>query len=382
LNPVQDSAHIELPVCPSTAAAPHLDTFFRQVVEGMRCGIMTLDRAGHVTTVNDLAREILEIELDGGEPQPVRDVLRHHPRLAEVLLDALVMTHLPNRAELELRTQADDGRTIGFTISPILGEADEGPLQGIALFFKDLTQVERHEEQERLRDRLAALGQMAASLAHEIRNPLASIDVTATLLKRRLRGRDEDLRLVRKILDEVHRLNRTVTQGLEFTRSISPELVRQPVEPLLDEAWDEASARFPGHRVRLERRYAAGTPEVPLDANYLRPVFVNLVVNAIEAVEREGRVELETRGIGGEGTAPHAVEVLIRDDGPGIPPEVREKIFHPFVTTKPNGSGIGLAMARKIVESHHGLLDVETGAGAGTCFRIRLRCEPDEKVEP
>jgi PAS domain S-box-containing protein len=361
------------------ADLPGADLFFRRVVEGMRCGILTVDGEGRVITVNRLAREILEIGDEAEPASPVQDVLAHHPRLAQVLLDALEMDLLPNRAEMELRSREDDGRTIGFTISPIRG--DDGRPAGIALFFKDLTQVERREEQERLRDRLAALGQMAASMAHEIRNPLASIDVTATLLKRRVRDQAPEIRrAVEKILAEVERLNGTITQGLEFARSISLERTPQRLETILDMAVEEASSRFSEGPLEVEREVAAGTPAVSVDANHLRLVFVNLLVNAFEAMEGRGRVRVALAPVARPGRSPATVEVVIEDDGPGIPKEVREKLFHPFVTTKTNGSGIGLAMARKIVECHHGLIDVKSEAGKGTAFRIRLPVDVESKV--
>lgn len=365
-NPTAESAEATT----GSRGGPSSNEFYRQVVEGMRCGIITLDAGGRVLTVNELARDILQLESAAREGGAVEDVLAHHPRLAEVLRSSLEMSHLPNRAELELRTREDDGRTIGFTISPIVGD---GGVRGVALFFKDLTQVERREEQERLRDRLAALGQMAASMAHEIRNPLASIEVTATLLNRKLRGQSEDVtKLVAKIIGEVGRLNSTVTQGLEFARAISPERVQQPIAPILDQAVAEAGDRFPGHRVRILRRFDASAPLVPVDANFFRPALVNILVNAIEAMNGEGRIVIELAPYGADPRGPAGIEIRIADDGPGIPLEIREKLFYPFVTTKKNGSGIGLAMARKVVECHHGLIDVASTPGEGTTFRIRL----------
>jgi PAS domain S-box-containing protein len=355
------------------SAAP--DSFFRKVVEGMRCAIITVDRAGRVLTVNQLAREILELPADAPSGRPVEEVFAAHPRLAAVLRDSLEMTFLPNRAEMEIRSREDDGRTIGFTISPIPG--DGGP-EGVALFFKDLTLVERQEEQERLRDRLAALGQMAASLAHEIRNPLASIDVTATLLLRKLGDGNGVQELVEKIAEDVKRLNRTVTGGLEFARALTLEKAPQPLPPLLDAALEEARHRFPGGAVEIERAYAPGLPDAEVDGHLLRQALVNVIANALEALGGQGRLKLAARATERPGREPVAIDLLIQDDGPGIPAEVREKIFHPFVTTKKGGSGIGLAMARKIVECHHGLIDVCSTPGEGTAFRIRIPCRENQ----
>jgi PAS domain S-box-containing protein len=349
------------------------DVFFRRIVEGMRCAILTVDRGGRVLTMNRMAGEILEIERPDVEGLPVQEVLSGHPRLVEILLASPEMSHLPNRAELEIRSREDDGRTIGFTISPI---GSDGVAEGIALFFKDLTQVERQEEQERLRDRLAALGQMAASMAHELRNPLASIEVTATLLRRRLHKREsgDDVALVNKITAEVQRLNRTVTQGLEFARPVAPELVAQSLAKLLDLAWDQARNRCDHEGVELAREYEPDLEPVSVDPQLMLQVFENLIVNALEAMGGSGRLTLGTRAVRRADGVVSGVEATVTDDGPGIPKEVREKIFYPFVTTKKHGSGIGLAMARKIVECHHGLIDVADGDGGGTCFRLRLPC--------
>ncbi len=358
---------------PRGSASPP-DAFFRSVVEGMRCAILTLDRDGRATTMNRMAREILEIDEPTDETPPVQELLARHPRLAEVLLASLEMSHPPNRAEMELRTREDDGRTIGFTISPIVDACGEH--DGIALFFKDLTQVERQEEQDRLRDRLAALGQMAASMAHELRNPLASIEVTATLLRRRLEKQGEDVSLLEKITSEVQRLNRTVTQGLEFARPVAPERTQVPVSEILDAAWEEARHRFPGAEIELVRRYDPAVPAVLVDAQLMRQVFVNLISNAVEAMEGRGTLTLSTLPTVVGDAPPAAVDVVVLDTGPGITEDVRQKIFYPFVTTKKDGSGIGLAMARKIVECHHGWIDVADAPEGGTLFRLRLPCAP------
>lgn len=354
---------------PPAGELPGGDQFFRNVIEGMRCAIVTVDREGRVLTVNELAREILELGSATETGAHVTRVLACHPRLAEVLLDALEMSHPPNRAEMEIRSREEDGRTIGFTISAIKDGTDTS---GVALFFKDLTMVERQEEQDRLRDRLAALGQMAASMAHEIRNPLASIDVTASLLKRKLTGRDEELRLINKIVDEVERLNRTVTRGLEFARGVFPELSEQRLECLLDAAVDEAKARYPEASVAIERRFDPGAPPVSCDGGLIQQVFANLIFNAFEAMEGQGSITLELRSLARPERDPGAVEIIVRDTGPGLSHEVADKIFYPFITTKKGGSGIGLAMARKIIECHHGLIDVKSTPGSGTAFRVVL----------
>jgi signal transduction histidine kinase len=348
----------------------------------MRCGILAVDRSGRLLLLNDLARQILEVgpEVAGG--QDVRQVLVDHPQLAQILLESFSMTTLPNRAEIDLRCRSQKGKTIGFTLSMVPG--GDGTTEGAAIFFKDLTYVEHREEQERLRDRLAALGQMAANLAHEIRNPLASIEVTCSLLKRRLPPEPAARDLLDKIVAEVRRLNRTITSSLEFVRPLSLTLASARLEPVLEEAITVALGRRGRPGIRVERRYAASLPAFLLDPGQMRQVFENLLINAMEAVGEQGTVTVESD----VALAPAAastpyrpsdrpafdryVVVRVRDDGPGIPEDAQAKLFYPFYTTKKQGSGVGLSMARKIVDCHRGLIDVESHPGQGAVFTVRL----------
>jgi signal transduction histidine kinase len=348
----------------------------------MRCGILTVDRTGRLLLLNDLARQILEIGDEGSPGQDVREVLVDHPQLAQILVESFSMTTLPNRAEIDLRCRSQKGKTIGFTLSMVPGP--DGAPEGAAIFFKDLTYVEHREEQERLRDRLAALGQMAANLAHEIRNPLASIEVTCSLLKRRLPPEPAARDLLDKIVAEVRRLNRTITSSLEFVRPLTLSLTTARIETVLDEAITVAKGRRGRPEIRVERKYAPSLPAFLMDPTQVRQVFENLLINAMEAVGEAGMVTVESDVT----LAPAAtsipyrpserpafdryVVVRVRDDGPGIPEDVQAKLFYPFYTTKKQGSGVGLSMARKIVDCHRGLIDVDSRPGQGATFTVRL----------
>ena len=367
----------------SAAAGPD---FYRRLIEGMRCGILVIDRTGAVVTINEHARAILELHELPARGASVQHALAVHPQLAEILRESFSMSLLPNRAEIELKSRSANGKTIGFTLSLVPGDA--GTPIGAALFFKDLTHVEHKEEQERLKDRLAALGQMAANLAHEIRNPLAAIEVSCSLLKRRLPGESGERELLDKIIAEVRRLNRTITSSLEFVRPLSPTLAPACLEDVLDEALTVAVGRRgkPGFSVRR-----VACPEIgafAMDAGQVRQVFENLFLNAMEAMGEQGVLGIEVTTIPAP-VAPstpyrpvgkadvrlrfdaYAV-IRVSDTGPGIPQENLDKLFYPFFTTKPNGSGVGLSMAKKIVDSHRGVIDVATEPGAGTVFTVRL----------
>jgi signal transduction histidine kinase len=362
--------------------------FFRGLIEGMRCGILTIDRSGRVVMMNEHARGILEV--DGLPPAgaALDEALAGHPQLAQILRESFGMSSLPNRAEIDLKCRSEKGKTIGFTLSLVPG--DDGTPLGAAIFFKDLTHVEHKEEQERLRDRLAALGQMAANLAHEIRNPLASIEVSCSLLKRRVAGDGATRDLLEKIIAEVRRLNKTITSSLEFVRPLSLALAPAPLAAVLDEALATATGRRGRPGIRLVRNYDPSLPPFVMDRGQLRQVFENLFLNAMEAMGEQGTLTVESGSIAAPDSAStpyrpadardpdpwrtltrYAV-VRVHDTGPGIAEEHRDKLFYPFFTTKKQGSGVGLSMARKIVDSHRGLIDVDSAVGQGTTFTVRL----------
>jgi signal transduction histidine kinase len=255
------------------------------------------------------------------------------------------------------------------------------------LFFKDLTHGEHKEEQERLKDRLAALGQMAANLAHEIRNPLASIEVSSSLLKRRLPVDAGERELLDKIIAEVRRLNRTITSSLEFVRPLSLSLAPAHLGGVLDDALAVAVSRRGKPGLRVHRTACPECPPFLMDRGQLRQVFENLFLNAMEAMGDNGTLGIDVSTV----RAPAAVTtpyrpagapetlsfesyavVRVSDTGPGIPVEHLEKLFYPFYTTKKHGSGVGLSIAKKIVDSHRGIIDVASTRGEGTTFTVRL----------
>jgi PAS domain S-box-containing protein len=374
--------------------APAREDFYRRLIEGMRCGILVIEREGGVVMVNEHARAILELHQLPPQGAAIEDALVDHPQLATILRESFSMSLLPNRAEIDLKSRSENGKTIGFTLSLVPGS--DGAPAGAALFFKDLTHVEHKEEQERLKDRLAALGQMAANLAHEIRNPLASIEVSSSLLKRRLPSDAGERELLDKIIAEVRRLNRTITSSLEFVKPLSLSLAHADLEGVLDDALSVALGRRGKPGLRVHRTACPGCPPFLMDRGQLRQVFENLFLNAMEAMGEEGTLGIEVS----TARAPAAVMtpyrptgapemssfesyavVRVSDTGPGIPSEHLDKLFYPFFTTKKHGSGVGLSMAKKIVDSHRGLIDVASKRGEGTTFTVRLPLVAPGSVE-
>jgi signal transduction histidine kinase len=358
--------------------------------------VVAIDSRRRVVLMNEGARRILGLSPaapDSALGADCSEVLAPQPAVAQLLIDALDARNPLSRAELLLERAGGRGQsTIGFTLSPVRDE--NGCARGAAMIFRDLTPFERMDEQDRLRERLAALGQMAADLAHEIRNPLAGMEVVAGLLRRHLSDRPSELVLVEEIIGELHAVARTVTASLEFVRPVALERRLLDVAALVEDAIATACSRvsFAG---KIERIFAPGLAAISADPEQLRSVVTNLVVNAFEAMsaaegEREHRLVISLRNLDVAGASrPVRVdadgstatfsevsgsEILIEiaDTGVGVPEELREKVFYPFFTTKQRGSGVGLAVAQKIVASHGGSVELESREGEGTKFRIRL----------
>jgi signal transduction histidine kinase len=235
--------------------------------------------------------------------------------------------------------------------------------------------LEQAQEEARRSERLAALGQLTAGLAHEIRNPLAVIKGSAETLTRRLQSSDPlTTEVAGYITSEVNRLNTVVTRFLNFARPLKLEKSLTLIPPLLDRAVKVAGERWPSAKVEVVRQYSEDLPEMTIDADLCEQAFVNLVLNAYEAMkDTGGRVTVSVAAANSEGRC--GVEVDIEDTGPGVPPELREQIFNPFFTTKKEGIGLGLSLVSKIIDDHRGWIRISSEPGQGACFRVFLPAE-------
>jgi signal transduction histidine kinase len=358
------------------------DRFFRHLVFNLRTGVLAITRDGRIAAINDMAYRVLAlpagVDFIG---RNFAEVLSDLPEVLRVLQQAFDGNDLPNRAEMRLRKT---GRAMGYTLSHI--HDDAGRMVGATLFFKDLTKVEQMEERERLRDRLAALGEMAAAIAHEVKNPLASIEVMAGVLKRQMTGREEALETLTDIIKEAKMANSIVVEVLEFVRPIQLQVERAPLDEVLKDSNTLAEGKLRRGAVSIDTIIEPDVPELLADPHQLRQLFSNLLANAFEALGGEGHVEVRAWLLPGEdepvGTVdpqPPQVVVEVRDSGPGIAADDMERIFSPFFSTKPQGTGLGLAIVRKVVDAHDGHIDAVSAPGRGAAFRVTLPVVPSER---
>jgi signal transduction histidine kinase len=239
-------------------------------------------------------------------------------------------------------------------------------------------QLERAQIEARRSERLAALGQLSAGLAHEIRNPLGVIKGSAETLNRKLENSNPlASELAGYISSEVNRASALVTRFLDFARPLRLETRPQQVTLLLDQALKSVAEQWQGGKVAVHREYQEDLLLLPLDEDLCEQALVNLVQNAYEAMGSEGGA-LRVQASAVQSNGRDGVEIRLKDTGPGVPTEMREQIFNPFMTTKTTGVGLGLSIVSKIVDEHRGTIRLENSDGNGACFVIFFPAEEEE----
>ena len=293
---------------------------------------------------------------------PVGEVLGGQPELLAQLEAAREGRPAP-RAELTLRAPGGEAHTIGYTALPVASG-------GAAILFRDLTPIEQQSEQERLTGRLAALGQMAAGLAHEIRNPLAAIELLAGLVAREPDASPAQKELADEISREVHAIEATVEACLAWVKPEPAQRAPLDVAELVDDALRRALARAPfaGEVVREVDARASGAGDYAL----LRSALENLLVNAVQAMNARARDGAHRLALRAAPLAGGGFSLSVEDSGPGVSPELRERIFFPFFTTRAKGSGLGLAWVQKAVAAHGGSVSLADNAGGGARFTLHI----------
>jgi two-component system sensor histidine kinase PilS (NtrC family) len=380
----------------------NLQTLHQAIVANISSGLMTLDLAGRVVSFNHAAERITGFEFASMRDRSWRETaFATCPTLANFFAnpDAPLVNPL-----VEISLQRQDGRLIPVGISCSLLRGDDGSTAGLVAIFQDLTERKRAEEQLRRADRLAALGQLAANIAHEVRNPLAAVSGAVEVLREDLNLDGPNRELLEIILGETHRLKLITGQFLDFAKP-QPLLFRPcAVRPLLDETLrllERSGQRHPDTKWQVVEREP--NVHVLADADQFRQVVWNLCLNAIQAMPNGGRLTISIDAGAPDPSAvlpssvqsaderrPNAehqlanrpptqlptenwVEIAFQDTGRGISPEELKRIFDPFFTTRPSGTGLGLAIARKILESMDGRIEVESHTEIGTTFRLRLQ---------
>jgi two-component system sensor histidine kinase PilS (NtrC family) len=323
------------------------------IVQSLSSGLLTVDPRGRITFLNRAGELITGLSADQVAGRPAGATLAG---FAEAV----------RRGETEWVNARGDRLMLGFSRFPLRGQG--GRDMGSAVIFQDLTALHAMEERVRRSERLADLGRVAAGLAHELRNPLASMAGSVELLSASEGLRSEDQRLMAIVLKEAGRLEQLVARFLDYSRPVPPRLVPHDLSQVVT----EVAAVFAGDpgaaRVRVEPALEPVT--VPCDPDQLRQVLWNLLVNAAQAVQAGGAggtIRLRCAPDGERGAL-----VAVEDDGPGIAPADQARLFTPFFTTKAGGTGLGLATVHRIVEAHGGTVEVAAVQPHGARFTVHL----------
>ena len=341
--------------------------YIRSVVDSMPEGVVVVDCENRVTAWNRTMTERYDRDAETvrGEPfETVMPGLVGTPFMDE--LQAVLGGHAPAAAGTSIRLPQDSERVLTLTASPLRGQEDG--IDGAVLVFADVTERLRLEEQIQRSDKLAAVGQLAAGIAHEIGTPLNVISGNAEYLKMEHQGGEE----LQTIVDEVSRISDLVQRLMTFARHEDPKVEAVDVDSVVASVQSLMQHQMRRQGVEIDVRIEADLPQLAGDRSQLQQVLVNLVMNAWQAMPDGGTVTIT----GYRGVAPddRSVVVVVADTGHGISPEQMPRIFEPFYTTKDvgEGTGLGLAIVQRIVEDHDGHLEIRSEVGHGTTVELRF----------
>ena len=342
--------------------------FADEVVSNLPVGLIATDRQGRIAVFNSAAGKISGLD-------PLEALGQDPDRLLPSQLCGL-KTSLDQGTIIREREMACtfNGQTVPVSVSATRIVNENNETVGHILILRDLAEVHRLQAEIRRQEKLAALGGLAAGVAHEIRNPLSSIKGLATYFGEKFEPQSEDRDLAQVMIQEVDRLNRVISELLEFARPA--EIKRRPYDlndllrHCLQLVQQDASAK----QIDIQGNFADELCQVAVDPDRMSQCILNLYLNAIEAMATRGRLTVTS-----EQTVHQEVRIQITDTGDGIAAVDLEQIFNPYFTTKSKGTGLGLAIVHKIVEAHDGHIQVESVPGEGTRFTLTLPCRPQEQ---
>jgi two-component system sensor histidine kinase AtoS len=366
-----------------------LKSYTDNILASLTNGIVTVDLDGRVVTLNPAAELMTGFFAGEVRGRYCTEVFAQTAELGEILMEAIATRSASPGVAVTLHRR--NGRTLPVEISATPLKAGEGKDLGVIGAIRDLTVVRELESRLRRSDRLAALGELAAGLAHEIKNPLTSLVTFSRHLPRRFDDEQFRAKFQSVVPRELERINGIVEGLLELARPARVNFTAVRLPALLERAAELYAQEMESRGVQVSRDYARDLPAVWVDAEAVYQALVNLVRNALDAMPSGGHLTLRAgwsddhhvvrpgrRGLAGA----QRVRIEIEDTGNGIPAADAERVFNPFFSTKTGGTGLGLALTHKIIEDHGGSIDFRSVVGGGTVFRIVLPLFPDPPVQP
>ncbi|MFQ5673733.1 MAG: nitrogen regulation protein NR(II) [Nitrospinales bacterium] len=350
--------------------------YLHNILESLPSGVIVIDREERVTTFNKSAGIITGLHPKQCLGKELRSVFP--AELFEgVIAPALRSGGRAQGLEGAFFPRDRERRDVRISASPVRDNG--GAIIGTALILQDITELKSLEEEVQRNQRMKAMGEMAAGIAHEIRNPLGSIELFASLLKKDLRDDNEKEPMVDHICSGVKNMERIISSILLFAKSPAPSRQKCDITGLLNELLEFSSNIIFPENITITRQFAAEQLPANGDGDLLRQVFLNLIRNAVQAMPDGGELclsakeSLEPRAKGRAATdGRRFITITVADTGTGIAPEHAAKIFNPFFTTRDRGTGLGLAIAHNIIKAHQGTIEAKSREGRGTAFIIRI----------
>lgn len=346
-----------------TAMKENLD----QLMQSLQDGLILFTRDSRVVLVSSSAERFV------GRPRAeilghsVEEVFKEDSRLARAVLDTFAVQRSLAPREIEM----ENGHRVQIAVDFI---SEGGERIGALLIMRDAESVRRIESEIELSHRLASIGRLTSGVAHEVKNPINAIVVHLELLREKMRDVQPDTRRHMDIIsNEIHRLDRVVQTLVDFNRPVELQLKKTELRRLLDDVRLLASPEAEQNGVHIVSDLGSAPLPVLVDADLVKQALYNVVLNGVQAMPNGGTLHLHA--VRDESSA----KLEVRDEGTGISPEIRDKIFNLYFTTKKAGSGIGLAMTYRVLQMHHGSLDFKSEVGRGTTFRLCLPLATNEK---
>jgi len=341
--------------------------FASELVTSLPMGILAVSGATDIIYVNEVGASLLKREIDNTKGKKVTDLLP--PSLIQ-LYEKVKKGKPVLEKELLLETTTKKAAPVAVTITEIVGE--QGNFIGYVFILKDLSEIRALELEIQRKDKLAAVGTLAAGVAHEIRNPLSSIKGYATYFGSLFDSDSDNQKAASIMAEEVDRVNRAISELLEFARPMKLELKKTSILELVDKALRLIKYEADTAKVKITRSIEPHIPNVAVDTDRFTQVLLNIFINGIQAMESGGSLTINVF------TQENRLKFEISDTGGGISAADQANIFNPYFTTKKRGTGLGLAIAFKIIESHGGAIKIESSMGEGTTFVISLPIEQNE----
>ena len=356
----------------SLAEKERASSFLKNILESLTSGVLVIDLAGKITMFNKAAEDITGYKASEIVEKPYSEIIGKNVDKELSALNTLKTQSAHINEERELTNKKGAKVPLGFSTAPLVDS--EGALLGVVEIFFDLTKIRKLEDEISRVKTLAALGEMAATVAHEVRNPLGGITGFADLLNKEIAESDPRKQYVKKIIEGVENLNRTVKNLLTYARMIKLAPQEVNLTRFLDEVvkFYEMDLQREKKNIVILREYAEAGLKAKIDPEHFRQVILNLLQNATQSMPKGGKVKISAEYAKDQNIKQDKLFLKIADSGSGMPREVLDKMFTPFFTTKEGGTGLGMATIKKIVEAHQGEIRVNSEVGKGTEVEICL----------